>query len=702
MPARRWSGWSWLGCLVAVGSLVGCKQQPVVPVGLVSVTLTTSPRVWEHAGIGPQGVPTDPYTGTSGVAELELAVYRGGGPVYFDEDGNPTDGPGIQILLQAGTVTLRLFPGSYDFHVEARDGAGHAIADGAELGVDVVADLTIAMTLQSLIGSATLSGPTVIAPNQVIDVNLSVHPPENADLVVPTSDFTVDYSSSAQFVSTSPLGARLVVECTEVTINAEVSDLRGSPPVGANLAIGAAEVCARYGTQIGVDVIPPYLTVSAPPTEIQVGVETPLAGTVTDAQTGVAQVEVFDGPVRLGYASLDTSSLENLWSFSFTPMEPRPYTITLLATDNAGNESVLTIAFGAPSLTSTSVSAGGQHTCSLASTGEAYCWGRGQEGQLGNGSAQSNPTPTLVAGGLAFSALASGGSHSCALTLDGLAYCWGYGGSGQLGHGSFTSSNSPVAVQSPNRFSSLTSGESHTCALNESGAAFCWGYGANGQLGGGGTSDSAVPVQVTGGVSFASIAAGGNHTCALTQAGQAFCWGSGSSGELGTGYNAIDLSVPTPVPGVSGLTAVAAGYYHTCATTTPGLTYCWGDGGQGRTGSPTQQNTYLPSLVTGINTTSVTAGLAHTCGLTAGGTAYCWGAGSSGQLGTGTFDSANPTPTQVPGHSFSSVSAGLEHTCALDTAGSVFCWGAGDQGQLGDGGHGSAASPTLVSIPTQP
>jgi alpha-tubulin suppressor-like RCC1 family protein len=32
------------------------------------------------------------------------------------------------------------------------------------------------------------------------------------------------------------------------------------------------------------------------------------------------------------------------------------------------------------------VSAGGQHTCAITADDRVYCWGRGQEGQLGSGS----------------------------------------------------------------------------------------------------------------------------------------------------------------------------------------------------------------------------------------------------------------------------------------------------------------------------
>jgi hypothetical protein len=45
--------------------------------------------------------------------------------------------------------------------------------------------------------------------------------------------------------------------------------------------------------------------------------------------------------------------------------------------------------------------------------------------------------------------IAVGLGHTCAMDTGGQAYCWGIGGSGELGDGSNTSSNIPVAVTAP-------------------------------------------------------------------------------------------------------------------------------------------------------------------------------------------------------------------------------------------------------------
>jgi alpha-tubulin suppressor-like RCC1 family protein len=93
------------------------------------------------------------------------------------------------------------------------------------------------------------------------------------------------------------------------------------------------------------------------------------------------------------------------------------------------------------------LSAGSFHSCGVAVTGDGYCWGYNGNGELGNGTWDVSPTPTLIAGGLSFAAVnAYGAYHSCGLTVASVAYCWGYNGWGQVGDGTGLDTPQPVQV----------------------------------------------------------------------------------------------------------------------------------------------------------------------------------------------------------------------------------------------------------------
>jgi alpha-tubulin suppressor-like RCC1 family protein len=97
----------------------------------------------------------------------------------------------------------------------------------------------------------------------------------------------------------------------------------------------------------------------------------------------------------------------------------------------------------AGSLRFVAITAGGFHSCGLMAQGQAYCWGHNGYGQIGDGRTTAQPAPpTLVSGGLTLASLAAGHLYTCGITTQGDAYCWGYGAHGQLGDGTTTLSRS--------------------------------------------------------------------------------------------------------------------------------------------------------------------------------------------------------------------------------------------------------------------
>ncbi len=205
------------------------------------------------------------------------------------------------------------------------------------------------------------------------------------------------------------------------------------------------------------------------------------------------------------------------------------------------------------------ITAGGYHTCTINSGWfPSVCWGYNGYGQLGNNSTTDSNTPVFawnLPSGL--TSVSAGGYHTCAVAPSGAAQCWGDNGYGQLGNGSLANSSVPTTVSGlSSGASAISAGAFHTCALTSSGTVQCWGNNSQGQLGNGGTSTSATPVSALN--DAVAVAAGGWHSCAITGAAGVQCWGYDVYGELGNGHVYSSTNNP-PNYSASRVIAVYAG-----------------------------------------------------------------------------------------------------------------------------------------------
>jgi alpha-tubulin suppressor-like RCC1 family protein len=348
------------------------------------------------------------------------------------------------------------------------------------------------------------------------------------------------------------------------------------------------------------------------------------------------------------------------------------------------------------------ITVGWRHTCALMSDGGVKCWGNNHEGQLGDGSESDMNAPAEVVGLMSnTTGIAAGERHTCALTTAGGVKCWGNNHDGQLGDGTRIDRVTPVDVVGlASGVTAITAGWRHTCALMSDGGVKCWGNNHEGQLGDGSESDMNAPAEVVGLMSNTTgIAAGERHTCALTTAGGVKCWGNNHDGQLGDGTR-IDRVTPVDVVGLaSGVTAITAGWRHTCALMSDGGVKCWGNNHDGQLGDGTDSERLTPVEVKGLSSgvLAITARWRHTCALTTAGGVKCWGNNHDSQLGDGTKIGRH-TPVDVDGlaSGVTAITAGWRHTCALASTGGVKCWGNNHEGQLGDGTGADKRTPVDV------
>lgn len=240
---------------------------------------------------------------------------------------------------------------------------------------------------------------------------------------------------------------------------------------------------------------------------------------------------------------------------------------------------------------------GDDHTCGRTGIGQVYCWGSNQFGQLGLGDNQSRNTPQLVSG-YTFTDLAEGtsGISTCGVVTGGAAYCWGYGDDGQLGNNTYSSANTPQVVSGSLIFQQLVQ-STHMCGLTTAGSTYCWGWNSFGQLGLGDTSERTTPQPIAG-LDFVQLSTGGSHTCGILANGSAYCWGWNNSGRLGIGNN-TNQNTPQAISGLA-WRRISGGSSHTCGITLAGAAYCWGNNQNGRLGigDVVSLSRNIPTLVT--------------------------------------------------------------------------------------------------------
>jgi hypothetical protein len=146
---------------------------------------------------------------------------------------------------------------------------------------------------------------------------------------------------------------------------------------------------------------------------------------------------------------------------------------------------------------------------------------------------------------------------------------------------------------------------------------------------------SPTPIQVPGLDTITAVSGGYYHSMALRSDGTVWTWGDNQVGQLGLGY-ADTASHPTPemVPGLNGVTAIAAGYWHSLALKSDGTVWAWGRNLDGQLGNGNTADQYSPVQVTVVSglVRSIAAGAYHNLAVLSDRSLVVWGWNGYSQL----------------------------------------------------------------------
>ncbi len=286
--------------------------------------------------------------------------------------------------------------------------------------------------------------------------------------------------------------------------------------------------------------------------------------------------------------------------------------------------------------------------------GSVMARGGNGDGQLGGGTGTGTGSGFVKIPGLGQAvSVASGASTAYALLQDGTVWAWGRGIDGELGNGSSVSSSVPVRVTGLTGVTAITAKRRTAYALLSNGTIRSWGSNETGALGNGTAATSPVPVAVSGASGVRRISANSFGGFALTTAGTVLGWGANDYGQLGTGFTAARSNAAVPVAGLSGVTGVASTGRTGYALQSNGTVRAWGEAEAGSLGSGTFDGSFTrtPVAVSGLTgVVDVTGGQYNGYAVRSDGSAWAWGDDTQGNLGDGgAFQRGSNVPVRVAG-----------------------------------------------------
>jgi uncharacterized repeat protein (TIGR01451 family) len=329
------------------------------------------------------------------------------------------------------------------------------------------------------------------------------------------------------------------------------------------------------------------------------------------------------------------------------------------------------------------ISAGNAHTTSVRSDGTVWSWGRGFQGELGDGNFGQGVftrTPLLVPGIDGVETIDENNAFVLALKSDGTVWGWGTNFNSQLGDGTgFNVRLRPVQTVGLTNVKGIAAGGAFGAAVKTDGTVWIWG--ATGHFTGNLSTTNTTPIQLPGVTNVAAIAAGGSHLLLLKEDKTLWAIGVNARGQLGNG-SSTNSTTPVQVTGLSNVSRITAGEEFSVAVKADGTVWAWGLNSSGQLGAGGGSMDFSahpnPVQVTGLpgGITNVSANDTYTLALAGDGTVWSWGNNCCNQ---------SQPPKQVPNFgNVVAIAAGEHHSVALKADGSVWCWGLNTEGEFGD------------------
>jgi len=358
------------------------------------------------------------------------------------------------------------------------------------------------------------------------------------------------------------------------------------------------------------------------------------------------------------------------------------------------------------------ISVGFHHNVALRADGTVWCWGRGTEGQLGNGGVANSLTPVQVSGLTDVKCVAAGYDCSFAVKNDGTVWAWGYNKNGELGLGTTANSSVPVQISSLSDVSMVSASYGLVNGTERAGFAlvlvdhdtvYAWGANNNKQVENSASPSVSTPVQVPGLSDITQIYAGHSAGMALKDGGSVWVWGCDWT--MSGGGNAVRQITAL---GTDNVKITASN--NLLSLKSDGTVWSFGDNRYGQCGHDIGTNFVAPAAMTGVTgVADIESGNFLTVLRKTDGSVWSVGLNLNGEFGSGTaFAGPEEEPysttlteslikSNIPaGTNIVQTSVDLSTVAQVLDDGSIWMYGSNVYDNIGNGVTGTTHTPYML------